>query len=134
MNGGELPYLNALPLLRHVVEVGEELVELLLRERIVLVVVAAGAAERQAEPHGRGRLHAVDDVLDGVLLGDDAAFGVAAVVAVEAGGDPLVERGVRAAGRRRVCSMVNWSNGMLRLNASITQSRQRHMKRSPSVW
>ena len=28
-----------------------------------------------------------------------------------------------------ICSIVNWSNGMLRLNASITQSRQGHMSR-----
>ena len=51
-------------LLRHVVEESEELIELLLRERVVLVVVAAGAAKRQAQPHGRGRIHAVDHVLD----------------------------------------------------------------------
>ena len=64
MHGGELPYLIALPVLRHVVEEGEQLVELLLRERVVLVVVAAGAAERQPEPDRRRRLDAVDDVLD----------------------------------------------------------------------
>ena len=93
--------LDGLAAFRHVVEEGEELVELLLRDRVVLVVVAAGAADRQAEPDGGGGLDAVDDVLDGVLLGDDAALGVAAMVAVEAGGDLLVERRVAAAGRRR---------------------------------
>jgi hypothetical protein len=33
-----------------------------------------------------------------------------------------------------ICSTVNWSKGMLALKASMTQSRQRHMKRSPSFW
>src|SRR5262249_28810776 len=48
--------------LGHVVEVGEELVELLLRHGVILVVVAAGAAERQAQPY-RGRcLDAIDYV------------------------------------------------------------------------
>ena len=30
--------------------------------------------------------------------------------------------------------MVNWLKGMFLLKASITQSRQRHMERSASVW
>ena len=84
-----------------VVEEGEEPVEVLLRDRVELVVVAAGAAEGQAQPDGRRGVDAIDDVLDGVLLGDDAALGVAAMVAVEAGRDLLVERWRRAAGRRR---------------------------------
>ncbi len=50
-------------LLGHVVEVGVELIELALRERIVLMVVALGAGQRRAEKYrGRGR-HPVDDVL-----------------------------------------------------------------------
>ena len=79
-------------LLGDVVEEGEEPVELVLRDRVELVAVAAGAGQRQAQPDGRGRVDAVDDVLDGVLLGDDAPFAVAAMVAVEAGRDLLVER------------------------------------------
>ena len=83
------------PRLRDAVEVGEELVELLLLDRVELVVVAAGAAHRQPQPHGARRRDAVDDVLDEELLRDDAHLGVHAVVAVEAGGDPLIERRVR---------------------------------------
>ena len=45
MNGGELPYLIARPVLGHVIEVREDLVELFLGDRVVFVVVAAGAAE-----------------------------------------------------------------------------------------
>ena len=87
--------LHRAALLRHVVEVREELVELALRNRVELVVVAPGAADREAEPHGRGRIHAVHDVLHRVLFRHDAAFGVAPVVAVEAGRDALVERRTR---------------------------------------
>ena len=44
-------------------------------------------------------------------------------VAVEAGGDPLL--GGRRSGSMSpaICSIVNWSNGMSPLSASITQSR-----------
>ena len=54
--------------------------------------MAARAAHRQAEPHGRGRVHAIHDILGRILLRDDAALGVATVVAVEAGGDVLFAR------------------------------------------
>ena len=56
------------------------------------MVMAARAAHRQAEPHGRGRVHAIHDILGRILLRDDAALGVATVVAVEAGGDVLFAR------------------------------------------
>ena len=77
------------------VEVREELVELLLRDGIELVVVAARAAHRQAQPHGAGRGDAIDDALHEELLRDDAHLRVHAVVAVEPGGDLLVQRRVR---------------------------------------
>src|SRR5207245_5968389 len=40
------------PLLRDVVEIGEKLVVLLLRDGVEFVIVAAGAAYREAKPHG----------------------------------------------------------------------------------
>ena len=48
------------------------------------------------------------------------------MIAAESRGDLLLERGVgqHVAGD---CSIVNWSNGMLSLNAMITQSRQADM-------
>ena len=98
---GRVAELDRPAVLGDVVEEGEELVELFLGDRVELVAVAAGAAERQAQPDGRGGLDAIDDVLDGVLLGDDAPLAVAAMVAVEPGRDLLVERWRRAAGRRR---------------------------------
>jgi hypothetical protein len=78
-----------------VLEEAEELVVLALRDRVVLVVVAAGALHRQAEEHGRGGVNAVGHVLDAVLLRDDPALGVMDLVAEERRRHPLVERRVR---------------------------------------
>ena len=115
------------------VPVGEELVILLLRNRIVLVIVAAAAADGQAEPDGAGGIDAIDDVIDARLLGDAAAFAVEHVIAMEAGRDLLRDRRRLGSMSPAICSMVNWSNGMFLLKASITQSRQGHMARLPSV-
>ena len=80
--------------LRGVAEEGAERVEILLRDRVELVVVAGGAAHRHAEPdraHGVGAILGVDL---GVLVFDDAGFVGGDVAALEAGGDALIERGV----------------------------------------
>src|SRR5262245_8611109 len=84
--------LDRLAAFRHVVEECEETIVVLLSKRIVFVVMAAGTRERQAEPDCGGRIDTIDDVLDGVFLGDDATLGVASVVAIEAGGNALIER------------------------------------------
>ena len=89
--GAALPVAAVQTVLRHVVEEGEELVELLVRDRIELVLVAARAAHRQAHERAGRRLDAVDDVLDLILLGDRPALEVDHVVAVEAGRDLLLE-------------------------------------------
>src|SRR5437899_2435422 len=86
--------LDRLAALRHVVEEREELIVLFLSKRVVLVAVTASAAQRHAEPDRRRCINAVDDVLDGILLGDNAALGIAAVVAIEAGSDSLFECGM----------------------------------------
>ena len=102
MMGGVSLMLPSIAVLRGVVEEGGQRVELLLRERIELVIVADGAAGGQAEPDLAGGLGAVAGVEHEVLLVDRAAFVGRDVAAVEAGGDALIERAVRAAGRRRV--------------------------------
>ena len=84
-----------LTLFIELVEEGEELVVLALRERVELVIVAAGAAQRQAHQDRCGRVYAIGHVFDAVLLGDDAALGIDDVVAVEAGRQSLVECRVR---------------------------------------
>ena len=82
-------------LLGDVVKEGEEAVEVLLRDGVVLVIVAAPATHRHAQPDGGGGVEAVDDVLGLVLLGDRAALVVDHVVAVEAGGNQLLAGRVR---------------------------------------
>ena len=81
--------------LRDVVDVREELVELFLRERVVLVIVAARAAHGEAQEDGARGFGAVHDVLDRIFFRHDAVLGVAAMVAVETRGDLLVHRRVR---------------------------------------
>ncbi len=78
-----------------VVEEREEPVVVLLGDRVEFVAVASGAADGQAQPDGRRGVDAVDHVFGGVFLGDDAALGVAAMVPVEAGRDPLIQRRAR---------------------------------------
>ncbi len=58
------------------------------------MVVAAGTAERQAQKHRAGRGHAIDHRLDAKLFGVGPPFFVLQRVAVKAGGDPLIDRGL----------------------------------------
>ena len=61
------------------------------------MVVALGTAHGQTQEDGARRVHPVDDRLDPELLDVDAPFLVDLGVAMEPGGDLLVDRGV---GRR----------------------------------
>ena len=83
------------PALVHVIEEGEKLVELALRNRVVFVIVAARAAHREPEPHGARGLHAIHHVFDTPFRVDRAALLVHAMVAVEAARDFLVRRRIR---------------------------------------
>ena len=58
------------------------------------MVMAAGTLERQAEEGGRGGVDPIGDILDPVLLVDDAPFGREHVIAAEASGHPLRDRGI----------------------------------------
>ncbi len=78
-----------------VVEEREHPVILFLRERIVLVVVALGALDRQAEDALADRVHAVEHGLHPELLGIDAPFFVEHRVAQKTRGDDLVLRRMR---------------------------------------
>src|SRR5205823_6942148 len=68
------------------VEEGEELVILALGDGVVRVVVAAGAADGEAEPDGAGGFDAIENRLDAELLGIDAAFLVGQGLAMDGGG------------------------------------------------
>jgi hypothetical protein len=74
------------------VEEGEQPIVIALRDGIVLVVVALGAFERRAEPHGSDRVDAVEDLVDAMLLLVGAGLDVDRRAAVEAGREALVER------------------------------------------
>ena len=80
------------PGLGHVVEEGKELIKFTLRQGIILVIVATRAAERETQPCGAGGFHSINHRLHAPLLGDDAAFAVDAVVAIETGGHLLLQR------------------------------------------
>ena len=87
-----------------VVEEGEHAVILLLRQRIVLVVVALGALDGQAEDALADGVHAVEHRLHAELLRIDAAFLVDHRVAEKAGGHDLV---LRRAGQQVAGDLVD---------------------------
>ena len=89
-----------------IIEEGEQLVVLALGNRVVLVVVAARASDRQAQKDRAGRADPVDYRFDPELLVVDAAFLVERRIAVEAGGDLLLHRGVGNMSPA-ICSMTN---------------------------
>ena len=78
-----------------VVEKREQLVVLHLRDRIVLVVVALRAAERQPKHHLASRRDSIVNRVDAKLLPVDAALGIDLRVAMKPRGHPLRQRGVR---------------------------------------
>ena len=77
------------------VEERHQLVILALLDWIVFVIVALSAANRQAQKNCARGCHTVEQGLDAVLLLVNAAFLVDHGVAMEAGGDFLIKRGVR---------------------------------------
>ena len=70
-------------------------IEVALRDRVELVVVAGRAANGQAEEDRAGGVRAVLGVDHLVFLGNDAALVGCGVAAMEAGGDQLVHRRAR---------------------------------------
>ena len=97
------------------------------------MIVAAGAAERQPEKGGAGGGHAVHHRFHAILLEIDAAFVVAGRVAMEAGGDQLIDGRIGQQVARQSARSTNWSNGMSRLSALMTQSRYFHIWRGASM-
>ena len=93
--GGALAPAAPAPRVRGLVEEVKEAVVLLLGDRVVLVVVTAGALHREPHPHRRGRLHPVEHILDPRLLEDAPALAIGGVVAVERRRQDLLGRCVR---------------------------------------
>ena len=63
-----------------------------MRDRVVLVRVALGAAHGQPQPHAAGRGHAIEDRLDAKLLLVGAAFGVGQRLPMKGRGQPVQRR------------------------------------------
>ena len=79
-----------LPGFVNIVENGKQAVIFFLRNRVVLVIVAAGAFHRQAQKGCAERVGAVGDVFHPEFLVDDAPLHVLGMVAVEGRRDALV--------------------------------------------
>ena len=73
------------------VEEGVKAVEVLLGDGIELVVVAAGAADSQSQPHGGNRARAIHRALDAIHLEFESPFAVVQGVAVKSSRDALVD-------------------------------------------
>ena len=82
-------------LLRNIIEERKKPVEIALRNRIVLVIVAAGTAHRKPEPGHGGCFQTIHDVFHLIFLRNRAALEVNHVVAVKATGELLFGRRVR---------------------------------------
>ena len=80
--------------LRGVSEVGGHRIEVLLRDRVKLVVVAGGAVRREAQPDPGSRRHAVIGIHRQIFVSDGATLGGGDVAAMEARGDQLLARWV----------------------------------------
>ena len=59
------------------------------------MIVTSGTASGESEPDGRGGFDLIGGIDDLVFFGDCTAFASGGEAAVEAGGDDLIERGLR---------------------------------------
>ena len=85
-------------------EKGIELVELPVRDRVVLVRMALGATQRQTQPHLAERAGAVHCVADDELLGVRALLLVEAGIAIEPAGDFVFRRRI---GEQIACQLLD---------------------------
>ena len=77
------------PAFGHVVEEGEELIELALRNGVVLMIMTAATVEGQAQPSHSRRFHTINDGLDTPFFGDQPPFPIESMITIEAGGHDL---------------------------------------------
>ncbi len=120
-------------LVARAVEEGEELVELALRDRVVLVVMAP------AQPIVRpmNTVAVVSTRSTAFSIRHSSSIEPASVTVRLLRLKPVAIRCARVGEGSRspaICSITNRSNGMFWLNASMTQSRQGHIVRAKSFW
>ena len=77
-----------------VIEEGGKLIEVSLGDRVIFVIVAAGALDGECEKDGGCGVNAVGDVFGVVFSFNDATFCGEDVIAVKAGCDFLAESGI----------------------------------------
>ena len=87
-DAGRLPAWPAA--LGQLVEDMEQPVVVDLGQRVVLVVMALGAGQRQAQPGGAGGVDAIKQIVEPLLLGNRAPLAVEQMVAVEGRGNFLL--------------------------------------------
>ena len=97
------------------------------------MVVALGAADRQAKEDRTGGIDAIDDRIDPELLDVDSPFLVDQRISMKPRGNARARIRRRPEGRRRVESVANRSNGMPELIAAMTQSRYFQIERGASM-
>ena len=77
------------------VEESEQLIEILLRDGVVLVVVALRAADGKSQPDLAHRARPVNDLVKPDLIEVDARLAIGQSATIESGRDTLFDRGVR---------------------------------------
>ena len=77
---------------RHVVEERKQLIELDLRNRIVLVVMALSARRSESHPGGERRIDSIDHVFRSIFFVDESGFIVGDMIAIESRRDALRRR------------------------------------------
>ena len=97
-----------------VIEVSKKLVILLLRELIILVIVAARTTYGETQPDGAQRFHSIHHGGHAPLFLIRAAFGVGEGLPVERSGQPLQAGGVgqEIAGELFDGELVKWQVGI----------------------
>ena len=86
--------IHALTRLIDVLEKREELVKFLLRNGVVLVVMASGTLEGHSQKGGPEGVHPIHVIGHAILLFDDTAFFILQVESIERGGQALLLSGV----------------------------------------
>ena len=99
----------------------------LLRERIILMVVALAARDRRAHPGAHRGVDPIDDRHRPELLVDRAPLAVGKRVTVESGGHPVVESRIRqkVAGDLATRELVEWHVGVERSDHPVAPAPDR---------
>ena len=82
-NRGLIAVARLHPRICSVIEIGEELVVFVLRDRVIFMVVALTTFHGQPQPNRGGCLHAIDHVLHSQFFRESAAFVTGRMIPIE---------------------------------------------------